>query len=406
MSLKILHILDHSLPYLSGYSYRTDYILRHQQKLDIVPVAVTSPKHESMNGRIEVVNGITYYRCGKPNGTVGGFVQRYPFLRESQQVRQVRDQIAEIITREKPDVLHAHSPSLNGIPALLAARKANIPVVYELRAFWEDAAVDHGTFPQGSFKYRLSRRIETWLLKRVAAVTTLGGAMKQEIVSRGIPAARVYICPNGVDTEKFRPAAKDGRLLDSLGLKGKVILGFIGSFYHYEGLDLILQAMGEVVAKVPQARLVLVGDGRERENLEALVESLGISQYVVFTGRVPHDEVRSYYALMDLLVYPRRRMRLTDLVTPLKPLEAMAMERAVLASDVGGIRELVKEGDTGFLFPAEDVTELTHLCVRLAQDPTARELVARRGRAFVLRERNWPGIVRTHRMIYDRLLSG
>jgi len=401
VSLKVLHILDHSLPYLSGYSYRTNYVLTHQKQLGIDPVALTSPKHKRMNGRQEVFNGITYYRCWNPTRLLADF----PFVRESEQIRHVRHEIGAIFREEKPDIIHAHSPSLNGVPAIWAARRFDIPVVYELRAFWEDAAVDHGTFPEGSFKYWLSRTVETWLLKHVSAVTTLGRAMQQEIVRRGVPMERVHVCPNGVDLERFNPRTRDNVLARALGLEGKTVFGFIGSFYHYEGLDLLLQAMVRVVEQVPDVRLLLVGDGWERQNLEELKKSLGLGEHVVFVGRVSHDDVPTYYALMDVLVYPRRRMRLTEMVTPLKPLEAMAMGRVVLGSDVGGIRELVRHGETGFLFPADDLHGLTAQCVRLAGYRAMRERIGARGREFVAGERDWRKIVVVYRGVYEQLLG-
>ncbi len=142
-------------------------------------------------------------------------------------------------------------------------------------------------------------------------------------------------------------------------------MGFIGSFYAYEGLDLLLAALPQVTARIPDARVLLVGGGPQENELKALAAKLGIEDRVVFAGRVPHGEVQRYYGIVDVFAYPRKSMRLTELVTPLKPLEAMAQGRLLVASDVGGHRELIRDGETGVLFRAGDAASLADAIVRL-----------------------------------------
>jgi PEP-CTERM/exosortase A-associated glycosyltransferase len=224
-------------------------------------------------------------------------------------------------------------------------------MVYEVRGFWEDAAVDHGTTREGSVRYRLSRRLETFAMRRADAVTTICEGLKHDIVSRGIPAGKVTVVPNAVDTEGFFIGGRpDETLKRALGLEGAPVIGFIGSFYAYEGLALLLDALPHMLERRPALRVLLVGGGPQESALKAQAASLGVSGQVVFVGRVPHAEVNRYYDLVDVLCYPRLPMRLTELVTPLKPLEAMAKGKVILASDVGGHRELIEEGENGFLF--------------------------------------------------------
>ena len=165
--MKILHILDHYKPHFSGYVFRTSYILKYQKKLGLEPAIVTSPKHGTAKDLLEDIDDMLVYRT--PGNGFGGI----PIIREVKLMKALQQRIEEIIKENRPDIIHAHSPSLNGIPALRAGRKYGIPVVYEVRAFWEDAAVDHGTFPERSIRYKMSRIIETKVLRKADAVFTI-----------------------------------------------------------------------------------------------------------------------------------------------------------------------------------------------------------------------------------------
>ncbi|NLZ43212.1 MAG: glycosyltransferase, exosortase A system-associated, partial [Comamonadaceae bacterium] len=292
------------------------------------------------------------------------------------------------------------------VPALRVGRRLGIPVVYEVRAFWEDAAVDHGTTAQGSLRYRLTRRLETHALGQASHVFTICEGLRGDIVGRGIAADKVTVIPNAVDIESFEPGGSaDEALKAALGLAGATVVGFIGSFYAYEGLDLLLEALPLLLARRPEVRLLLVGGGPQEDALKAQAAALGLADKVVFTGRVPHAEVQRYYDLVDVLAYPRRSMRLTELVTPLKPLEAMAQGRLLVASDVGGHRELIRHGETGWLFEAGSTAALAaavdELLGRRAQWPHLRAA----GRRFVEQERNWTRSVARYRPVYERLVQ-
>jgi len=196
----------------------------------------------------------------------------------------------------------------------------------------------------------------------------------------------------------------DPQLQSRLGLAGKTVLGFIGSFYAYEGLTLLLEAMPAVLEEMPDVRIVLVGGGPQEHRLRERVDELGLNEVVIFTGRVPHDTVQAYYNLIDVFVYPRLPMRLTDLVTPLKPLEAMAQGRLVLASDVGGHRELIGPGVNGELFVAGDVLGLTTAIQSLLRNRDRWHSLREGGRHFVESERTWPQSVARYDSVYAGVL--
>jgi len=400
--MRILHVLDHSLPLHSGYAFRTAAILREQRELGWETCQVTTPRQQSAT-ECEDAGGFRFERTRLVPSTL----DRLPGARYLREMAATSTRIAGLIRSFRPDVVHAHSPVLDLLPALRAARGAGLPVVYEMRALWEDAAVDHGTTREGSTRYRASRALETFALRRADHVTTICEGLRGEIVARGIDADRVTVIPNAVDPERFRfGVAPDGALRERLGLGGATVVGFAGSFYAYEGLDLLVEALGRLASQQPALRLLLVGGGPQEAALRAQVDSLGLSGRVVFTGRVPHDEVQRYYELIDVLAYPRRRMRLTDLVTPLKPLEAMAQGRMLVASDVGGHRELIRDGDTGFLFAAGEVDGLAAALVRVLDARERWPAVAASARRFVERERTWAKSVAGYGPVYQSLARG
>ena len=400
MTVRILHVLDHSIPMHSGYTFRTRSILREQRRMGWETFHLTSPKHTAAGAPEEDVDGLRFYRTAPPPG----FLNSIPGVRELALMLVLARRLAEVARLTRPDVLHAHSPVLNALPVLWVGRRLGIPVIYEVRAFWEDAAVDLGTSREDGLRYRLSRALETFAFRRASHVTTICAGLKQDIVARGIPDSRVTIIPNAVDVGAFEfDLQPDPALKAKLGLAGRTVVGFIGSFYAYEGLDLLLAALPQVTAQVPEARVLLVGGGPQEEELKSLARRLGIADKVVFAGRVPHREVQRYYSIVDVFAYPRKSMRLTELVTPLKPLEAMAQGRLLVASDVGGHKELIRDGETGVLFRAGDAASLADAIIRLLGQRDHWPKLREQGRRFVEKERTWGTSVAGYRAVFDSI---
>ena len=397
--MRILHILDHSIPLHSGYTFRTAAILREQRALGWETFHLTSPKQGETKSMVEEVEGLRFHRTAVPTPARSG-------IAELRQIRAVQARIEQLAAELRPDILHAHSPVLNAIPAIRAGRKLGIPVVYEIRAFWEDAAVDHGTTTEGSLRYRATKGLETWAIKRADHVFTICEGLRADIVGRGIPAAKVTVIPNAVDIESFQLSGDaDPALREQLGLAGTTVVGFVGSFYAYEGLDLLLDAFPALLQKRPELRLLLVGGGPQDENLKAQALRLGVADKVVFTGRVPHKDVSRYYDQIDLLAYPRHSMRLTELVTPLKPLEAMAQGRLFVASDVGGHKELIRDGETGRLFKAGSAEALAAAIDDLLAHRERWPAMRAAGRQFVEDVRNWTNSVANYTPVYRSLVA-
>ncbi|MCC6201477.1 MAG: glycosyltransferase, exosortase A system-associated [Gammaproteobacteria bacterium] len=394
--MKILHVLDHSIPLASGYTFRTRAILREQRRIGWETFHLTGPKQGSPSDTEETVDGLVFQRTARrPTWT-----DRLPGLEHWNVVRAIERRLEPLARQLRPDLLHAHSPALNGLAALRVARRLKLPLVYEVRAFWEDAAVDHGTASEGGLRYRATRALETHVLRHADAVTTICDGLRQDIVERGIPLPRVTVIPNAVDLQELgTPGAPDTELATRLGITGKRVLGFIGSFYTYEGLTLAIEALPRIRDQ-HDAVLLLVGGGPQEADLKRLVAARGLSDHVVFTGRVPHAEVARYYSLVEVLLYPRLPMRLTELVTPLKPLEAMAQRKLFVASDVGGHRELIRDRETGILFRSGDAAALAAAVDDLLSAPEIAERLRSNGARFVAEQRNWPVSVARYRPVY------
>jgi len=425
---RVLHVLDHSLPLHSGYSFRTRAIMKAQAALGLEVRGLTGLRHRAQGPDVENAEGLRFHRTrGHAGGPAG--------LREWREVARLAAAIDALCEEWRPDVLHAHSPALCGLAALRVARARGIPLVYEIRAFWEDAAVGNGTSGSASLKYRLTHRLENHVVAGADAVVTICQGLRDDLIARRLKAgtapervlphrfsekpvptfshdavAHIHIMPNGVDLTLFgTPPAPDPALRRQLGLgtgdSGGPVIGFIGSFYAYEGLDDLIAAMPSLVARHPDARLLLVGGGPCTAALRAAAEASPVAHAIRLIGRVPHAEVARYYALADIMAYPRKASRLTELVTPLKPLEAMAQGKLIAASDVGGHRELITDGLTGTLFAPDSPAACAEALARLLDDRSGWEARRAAARAQVEAAHDWARNAARYRDIYQDVLA-
>lgn len=396
---RVLHVLDHSLPLHSGYTFRTRAILTAQAAIGLEVRGITGLRHLAEGPDCEQAEGLTFHRT---RGSASG----PPGLREWREINLLADAIVALAEDWRPDLLHAHSPALCGMAALLAGQRLGLPVVYEIRAFWEDAAVSNGTGSEGSIKYRLTRALENHVVKGAEQVVTICQGLKDDLVRRGVPPAKISLSPNGVDLAMFGAAAQpEPELASQLGLSDGPVIGFIGSFYDYEGLDDLIAAMPLLRRREPAAQLLLVGGGPMEEALHRQASASPAAAAIHFAGRVPHSEVERYYALIDVLAFPRKHSRLTDLVTPLKPLEAMAQGRLVAASDVGGHRELITDGVTGTLFTPDDPAACAAALADLLGNRQDWDNRRAAGRVHVATRHDWAANILRYQDVYQAALT-
>ena len=403
VTFRVLHVLDHSWPVADGYAQRSRSIVTAQMQVGMRPSVLTGPLHEQDDPFASEfsLDGVRYLRTPHKSGLAGRAIQsRWPLFRELGVVRLLRQRIELLLRQEQFDIIHAHSPALCGLAVAQAARSCGVPFVYEVRAFWEDAAVDQNKTGSKSIRYTVSRRLETHVLRKADAIVGIARPLLEDIRGRGISASKLFHVPNGVDTSRFAPQGRDTVLAGKLGLNEGHTLGFVGTLFPWEGIAWLVGAVSELRKSDIEFKLVIVGDGADASEVKKAIQECNAGSYVSFIGRVPHDQVERYYSVMDVMVYPRRSGRLTELVTPLKPLEAMALGKAILGSSVGGIRELIEAEVTGVLFKPGDVEEFVQQATRLLKDENLRRSLGERARQRVTQEKDWKALALKYESVY------
>jgi glycosyltransferase involved in cell wall biosynthesis len=399
---RVLHIVTDALPSTSaGYTVRTQEIALAQRAAGLDPHVVTRIGFPvtagSVDGRATVsVDGVPYHRL-VPWVMPGRMDALYEtHLRYA----------AQLTAKLRPAVLHAASNYANAVIALALRDATQLPVVYEVRGFWEDTWLSRHAGTRDlklSDRYRLTRALETHCMKSADLVVTLGEAMRDEILERGVDPDKVIIVPNGVSEEFLRPLPDDqGRLRASLGIQpGEHVVGLVSSLVAHEGIGTLLEAVKILGDRGIRTRALIVGDGPERPALQRQAQALGID--AIFPGRVPMSQVRAYHAVLDAFVVPRTPDRVCQLVTPLKPVEAMASGLPVVVSGVKALSEIVNDKVTGLLSPPLDAAALADALAALLDSPELRAELGANAREWVARDRTWAHNAARYREAYERL---
>ena len=402
---RILHLLSISLPYSQvGYTIRSQNVARCQQAVGLDPRMVTRagfPGNKGVAGAPsrEDVDGITYERI-LPDLDRGWPVDRI--------AAETAGGLADVIGTFRPAVLQPATDYVQGQVALAVGERLDLPVVYEVRGFLEESWRSRlGVLAEETDRYRLAKAVETSCMRRATGIVTLSETMRADIVGRGgIDPERVVVIPNAVDVERFEPGPRDPTLASRFDIGGdETVVGYISTFNVYEGIHHLIAAVGQLRRRGRRVRLLLVGDGDERPNLEAAAAREGMlaDGSAIFTGRVPHAQIGRYYRTIDIFVVPRTNARVSQLVTPLKPYEAMAMEKAVVVSGVGALLEMVRDGETGRTFPAEDSAALADIIDELVDDPDQRRRLGMAAREWVAANRSWSQNGRRYLEFFQRL---
>jgi PEP-CTERM/exosortase A-associated glycosyltransferase len=385
---------------LDGYSNRSRSIIAAQKCLGFEPIVVTSPLHNLDDQAAEEIDldKVHYSRVSNQPGILWNAIRhRWIFLREVAVVRLLEKRIALLLADNNINVIHAHSPALCGLAAARAAEKHGVPFVYEIRSFWEDGTSESPS----SLRYRLARSLETHVVMRADAVVGIARSILTDLASRGAPESRLFHIPNGVDVARFRPRQRDQELAAQLGVRNLPTLGFLGTLFPWEGVDWLVRAVTALHSQGLRFKLLIVGDGAQAELVRAAITQQNAQDFVSFLGRVPHHDVERYYSVMDVLVYPRPSMRITEFVTPLKPLEAMALGKAILGSGVGGIRQLIDPEVTGLTFDAGSIEDFCLQAGRLLRDEGLRRTLGEHARARVCKESDWKTVTARYAAVYE-----
>lgn len=399
--MNVLHGLYRSLPHQSGYCIRSKYILEGQRKIDINCMAVTHPIFKSGQSMVESINDVQYYRTRQ----VHSMFFKVPLLKHIVGMKLFQNRIEELVTNNHIDILHAHSSFFVARPMLNVAKKFSIPFVYEIRGIWEETSVASGAFKQNSIKYKSYRHQENYVIENADAVITISEGIKQNIDDRGLRKDDIHIIPNGLDIKKFGNSMdKDeiAKLKLKYNIDSESIIGYISSFTKMEGIKYLIRSLKYLSNY--NVKLLLIGDGPEYSNLNKVMHEENVADKVIFTGKVPHSEVQNFYNLIDIFVIPRVNETVTNLVTPLKPLEAMGMKKAIVASNVGGLSELIIDNYTGLLFESENAEDLAKKIMVFLNDGKKRKEISNNAYEWVREERSWSNIIPKYTRIYKGLV--
>lgn len=403
---KVLYLLHNRLPYNSGgYATRSHGLLTgvHSFGWNIQGVSRLGYPWDKMSEKefnaLDIVDEITYHTLMKDAIGLGKLPLKDYLI-------EYVNELLEFAKKEKPTIIHAASNYMNGVVGNYVAKCLGIKSVYEVRGLWEITRISRQPEWKDTEYYNLMVKMEAEAAKGADIVFTLTEALKDEMIARGVDASKIIILPNGVTSERFSPLSRNKNLEESLNLKNKVVIGYIGSVVEYEGLEYLVLAVKLMVQKgITNISVLIVGDGAVLDFIKDEVAKADLSQYFIFTGRVPHEEVEDYYSLVDITPFPRKGQPVCEMVSPLKPFEAMAMEKAVLSSNVNALKEIVKDGFNGLLFEKDNVIDLADKLEILIHDNELRNLLGKNARKWTIENRDWKVISNILNEQYHNLIN-
>lgn len=396
------HLLVNSVPHTaSGYAFRSHALLRAAADAGVHVAAATRIGYPVSVGRLaaarrDVVDGVTYHRVLPPV---------MPRTLTDRMQRQV-DLLLPVVRRAAPTVLHTTTHYPNALMTRALAERLEVPWVYEVRGLLEDSWVARQVTPAAreaalaSERYRLWRAVETDMARAADHVVTLSGTLAEDLAARGVARERITVVPNGVDAALLEADLTPAQAREAVGLPAAGFwVGTVSSLVDYEGLGTVLEAVASLRREGLDARVCVVGDGVSRPGLRRRAAELGLGEHAVFPGRVPRDQVATYHQALDVFTVPRKDVRVCRMVTPLKPIEAMACGRPVVASDLPALSEIVLGPGAGALAPAEDAEAWAKTLGRLADAPEERASLGAAGRAFAA-GRTWAAGGEAYRDLY------
>ncbi|MBB4931012.1 glycosyltransferase involved in cell wall biosynthesis [Lipingzhangella halophila] len=399
---RVLHLVSNALPHAqAGYTVRTHRIVSAQRTLGLDPHVATFvgwPRDVPDAPHEDVLDGISYHHLRPGEKLPEGLAR---------QIDAGVSEAAGLARRLRPAVLHAASDHRNGSVAMAVGARLGLPVVYEVRGFLEEtwlSAADPRA--EGSERHRLVVEREAAVMRGADAVVTLAGTMREEIVARGADPERVVLAPNAVDPHLLdtQPDGAGFRRAHGIG-DDEFVVGSVSSLMPYEGFATLVDAAALLRESGIRVRVLLVGDGADRDALVTRVAGHGLSDVCVLPGRVPPEEALRAQAALDVFVAPRADERVCRLVTPLKPVEAMALGVPVVASDLPALRELLADGEAGRMVPPGDAAALAEALGQLRDDTRLRNSLSKAGRDEVAAHRTWPRVAEVYRDLYARLGS-
>lgn len=409
-SRSVVAVLGQSLPLRSGgYATRSHGILTGLAVRGWQMNAVTrrgfpfdlwwSADDDRVPAPVDVVDGIPYHRL------LSEGVRHYPRAPLPPYVRECALGVAELAERERATLIHASSLYDVGMAGLAAARELGVPFVYEMRGLKQLLESARQPLFARSPRHTYLDLLEATVARNADALLVITEALGHKMVQMGVDPDRITVVPNGVDASRFTPRPRNDLLAQELGVSGKTVIGYVGGLVHYEGLELLVEAASQLRRHRQDFHVLVVGDGAHQRALHELVDGSDVRDRITFTGRVPHDDVEDYLSLIDITPFPRKPLPVCELISPIKPFEAMAMRKAVVASDVAALAEIVQDGVTGRLFAKGDASDLARVLEELIDSPQERARLGDSAREWVVAERDWHRITGIVDGVYRDLLA-
>ena len=400
---RVLHFLTNSLPHTaSGYAQRSHSIMTAQRDAGWEVRAATRLGYPVQVGKVlaaeqDIVDGITYQRLlpARMAATADARMQ------------QEAEELLRVALEFRPEVLHTTTHFVNGLVVDAVAKALGIPWVYEVRGqladTWASTRTDGAKESQRYLEFQAR---EASVMQAADAIFTLGDTMKESIVAAGIPDDSVLLAPNAVGGEFLTEPMSHAEARNTLGLEPELnYIGTVSSLVDYEGMDHLVEAFALMTAEFPNLRLLIVGSGTALPALQDQAKRLGLGDRVVFTGRVPRESTPIYHAALDIFVVPRKDLAVTRAVTPLKPVEALASARPVVASNLPALREIIEDNVNGRLSAADDPADLAKVLSELLLDPKLRNRLGAAGRSRVIATRTWAANSAAYSAVYKKVVE-
>ncbi len=403
--LSIVYNVHNSMPETNnGYAMRTDTIAHAVQKENISIKVVTRAafpmdfnflKEYHNDILMYEIGGIEYHRLKKDALHIGkvndiAYINRYAYL------------LKKFSKNKNATIIHSASNYINGLAGVSAANSLGIPSIYEVRGFWEITRASREPAFKNSLAYKLQKKLEIQACTEATSVIALSEVVKEELINRGIEDEKIFVVPNGVDTDSLKPLPKESQTVETLKLKDKFVVGFIGSVVDYEGLSLLIQSAKAIEAVFPNMfRYLIVGDGNDLLNLQDLVKSLDIEHLFIFTGRVPYEEVENYYSVADIFCYPRLDWEVCRIVSPKKPFEAMAYGKPIVSSSVRANSYFIEHEINGLVHQKESVESIVENIIKLYEDKELYHSISQNAREWVVKYRDSKSTGKLLKKIYQ-----
>lgn len=403
----VLYLAHYSLPYVTnGYVARTHGLLKalvdKGQQLECL-TRLGFPYDNGMKilgvKSEHSLDGVSYSH-------MPSFDSGYNISPMHEYLQKYTQAVVDFLLTKRPSVIHCASNFISGLAGTTAAKVLGIPSIYEVRGLWEFTRASRDPDWMGSDHFNMMARLETQAANQADLVFTLTEGLREELISRGVDAAKIKLLPNGVDVDRFQPLSRSTELEKQLKLAGCVVLGYVGSVVDYEGLDDLLRALAILKKSgLYPCKALIVGDGNALKSLKALAKTLDVEDSVCFTGKVPHDQVEKYYSLIDVAVFPRKPLPVCELVSPLKPFEAMAMEKVIVVSSVKALTEIVQQSGVGFVFDKGSPESLADVLSNVLTEKENFHCIGRLSREWVKAERSWDSLANDVKLEYSRLME-